>query len=106
MCDRSPTCAGLPAAAPTSADRARSVSSSGPARSPAGPAAPARSTAPSGCIPRASGHAATQDDTNGGRQTGRNPHVTKLKELYTERKNYMLPALSFKGCYGNMSLVK
>lgn len=54
MYDFLPTCAELPGAAPAFADRAQHVSSSGPARSLAGPATPAHNTALSGCIPQAS----------------------------------------------------
>lgn len=58
------TCAALPGVAPVFADRAQRVFSSGPARSLAGPAVPARNTALSGCIPQASGQTAIQEETN------------------------------------------
>lgn len=64
MYESSPTCAGLPGVAPAFADRAQHVSSSGPARSLAGPAVPVRNTALSGCIPQASGHIVIKEETN------------------------------------------
>lgn len=64
MYKRLPTCAGLPGAAPAFADRAQHVSSSGPARSLAGPAVPARNTALSGCIPQASGQTVIEEKIN------------------------------------------
>ena len=57
------TCAGLLGVAPAFADRAQRASSSGPAQSLAGPPAPVRNTALSGCIPQASGKRELQDDT-------------------------------------------
>lgn len=64
MYDCLSTCAALPGAAPAFADRARHVSSSGPAQSPAGPAVPARNTALSGCIPQASNQTEIEEETN------------------------------------------
>lgn len=58
-----PTYAELPDAAPTSADKAQHVSSSGLAQSLAGPAVPARNTALSGCIPQASNQTVIGEET-------------------------------------------
>ena len=58
-----PTYAELPNAAPASADRAQHVSSSGLARSLAGPAVPAHNTALSGCIPQASNQTVIGEET-------------------------------------------